>query len=229
MIKLSEKLVSRSVFLAGILAAILIACTVSALASTQLFTGSTGPEGPQGSPGPKGDTGLTGAQGSPGATGPAGSTGATGATGAAGATGATGATGPAGKDGNTTRYVIEGSFDVTQDGDLIKYDSFPNSDVVFEYSYHWKKIAVPQLTLSDLPLVNVYVSTTFESTANEQPVQPLWKDYSVPSSTMVQKTGGILYDEGCIYIYYKTLVTPSNDGLLDLISTTGEYTIVIVK
>ena len=217
MIKLSEKLVSRSVFLAGILAAILIACTVSALASTQLFTGSTGPEGPQGSPGPKGDTGLTGAQGSPGATGPA------------GATGATGATGPAGKDGNTTRYVIEGSFDVTQDGDLIKYDSFPNSDVVFEYSYHWKKIAVPQLTLSDLPLVNVYVSTTFEGTANEQPVQPLWKDYSVPSSTMVQKTGGIIYAEGCIYIYYKTLVTPSNDGLLDLIYTTGEYTIVIVK
>jgi len=214
--KLSEKLVSRTVFLAGIIVAILIACTVSTLASTQMFVGPQGPSGPSGSPG---EAGAPGSQGPPGTTGSAGATGSTGSAGATGATSPTGATGPAGKDGNTTRYVIEGSFDVTQDGDLIEYGGYfigpdANGESFFaEQTSHWKKIDVPQFTLSDMPLVHVYAKAV-----NSPQSLQLWQEY-----------GGIFYDEGCIYMYYKTDYI---DPVLDPYSsygTTGEYNIVIVK
>jgi len=228
LINLSEKLVSRTVFLVGILAAILIACTVSALASTQLFTGSTGPEGPQGSPGPKGDTGLTGAQGLQGATGSAGVAGATGATGATGVAGPTGPAGPAGKDGNTTRYVIEGTFDVTPDGDLTKHDVAAESVGFLDYVYHWKKIDVPQLTLSDMPLVTVYVRSVFDSGESGSQPMLLWKDHAWGSSSVID-AGAVIYDEGCVYILYKIVLTPSQGDTYTLSVSTGEYNIVIVK
>jgi len=209
---LNEKLVSRTVFLAGIIAAILVACTVSTLASTQIITGPQGPQGPQGSPG---ETGAPGSQG------PQGATGSTGSTGATGTTGATGATGPAGKDGNTIRYTIEGSFDVTQDGDLTQTHSRSEGHSSIS---HWKKIDVPQLTLSDIPFVHVYVKTPFESVDNYDTQTPqLWQEYYTES---------IRYDEGCIYVYYKNIHTtylPPDEEQHIYYAMTGEYVVGIIK
>ena len=98
--------------------------------------------------------------------------------------------------------------------------------------YHWKKIAVPQLTLSDMPLVHVYVKTTFES--NEEGSQPtqLWKDITAGfSSTPTADSGVVLYDEGYIYVYYKQVLTALFDEhYIDTVYTTsGEYQIVVLK
>ena len=228
MVKLSEKLISRTVFLAGIVAAILIASTLSTLASTQLIAGPQGPQGPQGS---KGEPGPAGSQGPPGVAGSVGATGATGATGAVGATGPAGAPGPAGKDGSTARYVIDGTFDVTKDGDLIiseTYEAglFGNGG---EISYHWKKIEVSQLSLSDMASIQVYVRTTVKNTADGAPPRQLWTDYNPPFNTPVLNTGAVLYDNGCIYVYYKTFETPKNAEPFSMYAMTGEYTIVVVK
>ena len=207
-------MISRTVFLAGIMVAIIVASAISIFASSQLITV------PAGATGPKGDAGAAGSQG------PAGNAGATGPKGDAGAAGSQG---PAGKDGSTTRYVIEGSFDVEQSGDLIKYDTA--LDVALEY--HWKKIVVPQLTLSDMPLVHVYVKTTFES--NEEGSQPtqLWIDITTSGiyNSPTADSGVVLYDEGCIYVYYKQVVTPLFDGSSPetVYTTSGEYQIVVLK
>jgi hypothetical protein len=74
--------ISKNLFVAGIIVAILVSSGISIVASKFLLVG------------PKGDTGATGPQG------PKGDTGATGATGAIGATGATGATGQQGPPGS---------------------------------------------------------------------------------------------------------------------------------
>jgi hypothetical protein len=49
-------------------------------------------------------------------------------------------------------YVIEGSFDVTQDGDVV--------EVMPDTEFHWKRIPVPQLTLEDMSLIQVCVKTS---------------------------------------------------------------------
>ncbi|MDR0493443.1 MAG: hypothetical protein LBH74_07395 [Nitrososphaerota archaeon] len=227
---MSEKLISRTVFLTGIVVAILVASRISTLASTQLIAGPQGPPGPQG---PNGEPGSAGAQGPPGAAGSAGATGATGATGAAGAAGSAGAPGPAGKDGNTIRYTIEGTFDVTQDGDLIitetYQDDLHDENIVGKMSFHWKKIEVSQLTLSDMAFVHVYVRTTTENVNGASQPMQLWKDYNPPFSTPILNTGTVLYDNGCIYVYYKTTVTPSTNDPYAMYSMNGEYSIIVVK
>jgi hypothetical protein len=191
---MSDKLISRTVFLAGIMVAIIVASSISIFASSQLIAGSPGATGP------KGDTGAIGSQG------------------------------PTGKDGGAIRYVIEGSFDVEQNGDLIKYDeTFMGIAIV----HHWKKIEIPQLTLSDMPLVRVYLRTTFESVEEvSQPMQ-FWRDpvtlyYGYSSIT---ENGGILYDEGCIYVYYKQVSQYPNDVDPPYTSyvTNGEYQIDFMK
>ena len=158
---------------------------------------------------------------------PAGATGATGEKGDKGDTGETGAAGPEGPPGNATRYVIESSFDITQDGDLIKNFTVP-MDTVF---YHWKRIDVPQLTLSDMPSVQVYVKTYFHNgttTANESATVPtslvFWRDVGVTFGSITEDTGLILYDEGCVYIFYKGTYNANVQYAM-----TGDYKIVVTK
>jgi hypothetical protein len=76
--------ISRGVFIAGIIIAILASSAISIFAANQLNmpglkgekgdTGTIGPQGPQGPQGPKGDTGATGPQGIPGKDGTNGTT-----------------------------------------------------------------------------------------------------------------------------------------------------------
>jgi hypothetical protein len=97
--------VSKTVFLAGLLVAILVSSGASAVVSTQW---AKGPKGDTGDVGPQGIQGVPGELGPTGAQGPKGDTGATGAIGAIGATGATGATGPQGPAGVFTITNMSG-------------------------------------------------------------------------------------------------------------------------
>ncbi|MDR2707610.1 MAG: collagen-like protein, partial [Nitrososphaerota archaeon] len=178
---MSVNSVSKTVFVVGIIVAIIVASAVSIFVASQLITGTPGekgPQGPVGATGPKGDTGAVGPQGA---------TGDTGATGATGATGDTGPQGYAGKDGSTTRYVIEGSFDVEQDGDLILHRNLGTEE--YRQEIHWKKINVPQLTLTDMPIVQVYIRPIFDETSNVSPPIQSWKDCDAIFDTTIGNTG----------------------------------------
>jgi hypothetical protein len=228
---MAQTFVSKTVFVAGIIAAIIVSSvlmiSVSGLIAQQGSQEIQGIQGIQGVPGP---TGLPGPKGDTGATGPAGPSGPIGATGSTGVTGPQGPAGPAGTNG-TIRTVIEGSINMTKDGDLIKYNTDNSTGYLSTDEEHWKKIVVPQLTLSDMPSVQVYVKTTFVSVENVTAPVDMWKWYG-------PVTGGgvhVMFDEGYVYIQYK------NTGeYFDLFFThqwvqyadyrfDGNYKIVIVK
>jgi hypothetical protein len=205
---MTQKTVSITIVVIGIIIAVVVSSigtiAVNGIASKQ------GPQGLQGIQGPKGDKGDTGATG---ATGTAGATGPQGPKGDKGDTGAVGATGSAGPAGNGSRYVIEGSFDVTQSGDLVINDSYSES-------YHYKKISVPQLTLSDMPSVTVY----------EHTITP--DNTTVWSEPTTQYYGSILpfvtYGEGCVWLFYKQTDTATPPAWSAYVFT-GEYKIVVIK
>jgi hypothetical protein len=189
--------------------------------------GATGQAGATGPQGPKGETGEMGPAGATGATGPAGTTGATGpagATGPQGAKGDTGATGPMGPAGSATRYVITGSFDITEDGDLIKYQNSGDST----YAYHWKRITVSQLTLTDMPQVQVFLRNDFKTTDAADPVT-LWREVGNPLGSLVESNGVVLYDEGCVYVFFKEIISGSSPTYPIYATNSGDYKIVLVK
>ncbi len=113
------------------------------------------------------------------------------------------------------RYVIEGTFDITQDGDLIKADemSTTSSDTAIRY-LHWKRIDVPQLTLSNIPSIQVFVKSPTIGSDEPESLTEAWREATV------------LYDEGCIYLEYKLVRSYSPE-----ISywVTGEYKVVVIK
>ena len=236
-----QSFVSMKIFVVALVLAILFSGVVASVVATELNsnveliqgekgdkgdTGDTGPPGPTGPAGPTGATGPAGATGAQGPKGDIGATGAAGTIGPIGPKGDTGDTGPEGPAGNATRYVLEASFNVEQDGDLIKYEDWGGG---LAYAYHWKKLIVPQLTLLDMPSVQVYVSTSFESVENEtEPIQ-MWRDLGVTHGSVVEDVGLALYDEGCVYIYYKVVITPDAGSPYTLYAVTGDYKIVIVK
>ena len=221
-------------FIAGIVIAILASSAISIGASTILAVGPQGPEGPQGPQGEQGIQGLTGDTGPQGPVGPQGQQGATGAQGEKGDkgdTGETGDTGPQGPAGNATRYVIEGFFNVTQQGDLIYYSNQTFEDDHYSYyEEHWRRIDVPQITLSDMPSVQVFVKTTFVSIENVTAPIEMWKGYG-------PVTGGannVMYNEGRVYIQYKTYAEGYDIFAQAYTNSTsyrfdGYYKIVVVK
>ena len=117
-----------------------------------------------------------------------------------------------------------------QDGDLILYYDIGTSGEYIQ-AYHYKKIYVPQLTLSDMPLVNVYVRPTFDIGDYDYNISPptqSWKDYdTIWVGSMIQNTGTLIYDEGSIYMFYK--FADIYDFYSPTCFTTGEYLIVLIK
>ena len=105
--------ISMTMFIAGIIIAILASSALSTVIATQFAVGTQGPtglqgeQGPQGPEGPKGDTGDAGPQGpegdagEEGPQGPKGDTGDTGPQGPQGEQGETGPQGPRGPKGDT--------------------------------------------------------------------------------------------------------------------------------
>lgn len=188
---------------------------------------AVGPQGPEGPQGPQGEQGIQGLTGDTGPQGPQGATGAQGEKGDKGDTGETGATGPEGQPGNATRYMVEGSFNVTEDGDLIKYVQLQGNDTS---EYHWKRIDVPQLELTDMPSVQVFVKTSFVSIENVTEPMEMWKWYG-------PVTGGgvhVMYDDGAVYLEYK-IYSDYYDFFAEEYTTEtlyrfdGNYKIVVVK
>jgi len=209
-------------FIAGIVIAILVSSVISVGASTMLATGPKGDTGPQGEQGIQGLTGDAGPQGPIGPQGPQGEKGDK------GDTGETGATGPEGPPGNATRYVIEGWFNMTEDGDLIRYDVGIDNKTA---ESHWKKIDVPELTLADMPSIQVYAGTYFESVENVTGPIFMWRNLrNFAGNSIVDKIGTVLYDEGCVYIYYKFFDEAAPFGpTTSYAESTGDYKIVVVK
>ena len=134
-----------------------------------------------------------------------------------GATGATRSQGLAGAAG-ASRYVIEGSFNVTQDGELIElwYEGTE--------ARHYKRIDIPQLTLSDMPSVQVYVKT-YVDFVQDEPIE-MWK---------LHFPEWVRFDEGCVFFKFKTHVEYYDDLFTHawVIDTgydiDGNYKIVVVK
>ncbi len=222
---MAQTFVSKTVFVAGIIAAIL----VSSVASAALSSGFIGQgQGPQGIQGIQGIAGLTGPQGPKGDTG---ATGLQGAKGDKGDTGTTGVTGPAGAAGNTTRYVIQGFFNVTQNGDLVYFFNETVGGYPSISEEHWKRIDVPYITLADMPSVEVFVKTTFMRNENDTAPIEMWKWYGPVTGGAVH----VMVNEGCVYLQYKNY-----EEFYDLFGTNqmtnstnyrfdGNYKIVVVK
>jgi len=209
-IKVAAVSMTMGKLIALIVIAILVSSAIAIGASTMLAVGPQGPEGPQGA------TGATGPQG---------------AKGDKGDTGATGATGPQGPAGNATRYVIEGFFNVTQEGDLIYYNNQTfDEDHYSYYEEHWKRIDVSQITLSDMPSVQVFIKTTFVSIENVTAPIEMWKWYG----PVTGGTNHVMYNEGCVYIQYKIYAEGWDVFAQAYINSTsyrfdGYYETVVVK
>jgi hypothetical protein len=190
---------SMGKIVALIVIAILASSAISIGASTLLAVGPQGPEGPQGEQGEQGPQGLKGDTGDTGPQGTAGATGLQGEKGDKGDIGETGATGPEGPPGNATRYVIEGAFTITEEGDIIHYYYGPEEGYPSYSEEHWKRIDVPQINLSDMPSVQVFVKTSFVSIENETEPIEMWKGYGPVTGGAVH----VMYDKGCVYLQYK--------------------------
>ena len=61
-----------------------------------------------------------------------------------------------------------------------------------------------------MPSVQVFVKTYFEicilwpmQNADDVFAYRLWRDVGVTFGSIVENTGTVLYDEGCVYIFYK--------------------------
>ncbi len=116
------------------------------------------------------------------------------------------------KASRTVRYVIEGSFDVTESGDVI--ETFGTTEE------HWKAIGVPQLTLDDMPLVKVYYRPNNTSTSTHE----MWREAGEALDTF--PTLSVVYDEQCVLILYKKVY---NDIGWTNYLFNGQYKIVVIK
>lgn len=114
---------------------------------------------------------------------------------------------------STTRYVIEGVINLTQDGDVIAASS-ESSNVMF----HWKAVPVSQLTLDDMPLINVYLKPPNGEFSG---LFDMWRDNGEDWGYYYLKA---VYDEQTLYICYKRV-----DGSETTYFINGEYKIVVVK
>jgi hypothetical protein len=109
-------------------------------------------------------------------------------------------------------YVIEGSFDVTQDGDVV--------EVMPDTEYHWKRIPVPQLTLEDMPNIQVYVKIN-----DRDKYAPLdtWKD--VYATHGIMPGSSVVYDEQSVLVLYKRFITDLGTDYF----FNGEYKVTVTK
>lgn len=148
--------ISKTMFLVGIVIAILVSNAISVLVVTQtdLAKGPKGDAGPQGSTGSQGSTGPQGPQGNTGpqgATGPQGSTGPQGPQGSTGPQGPQGDTGPQGPQGDTgpsgedAREVVFAQWNVswrTLTGDLEWGAEVGTSKFCSTFDYNWGTYAL---------------------------------------------------------------------------------------
>ena len=125
------------------------------------------------------------------------------------------------------RTVIEGTIDTSADGDVVKsYIAGFNS-----YYFHWKTIEVPQITMTNMPMVWVYMKAIpnvpdLPATNNWMPLA-FGKWFSAGDSVQGRETPSFIIDNGKLYIYYKLRSVAATTN--DYIPTTGDYKIVVIK
>lgn len=113
----------------------------------------------------------------------------------------------------TMRYVIEGTFNITEDGDTVV--SSP-----YGYEEHWKNIDVPQLTFSDMPIVKVYIKPS-----NNLPSSPhdMWRDAGEGLGDNLSAFA--VYDEQGVLICFKRVRADGTENYY----MNGDYKIVVIK
>lgn len=111
------------------------------------------------------------------------------------------------------RTVIEGSFNVTEDGDIIEVTESGDE-------LHWKNITVEELTFSDMPLIDVYVKPNNNTVTTPE---DMWRNAGEGLGD--QPTAYAVFDEQSVLIFYKRIL---NDGTENYFMN-GDYKIVVVK
>lgn len=133
--------------------------------------------------------------------------------------------------GGLTRQVVEGSFDTSLSGDIII--STPISNGTNTATIHWKQINLPQISLSDMPMISLYIKgipSEVTSLGNYVfPENNTWYPAEQSDFTAVNSPGipAFVIAEGKIFIFYKFIEAnwPENPR----IKMTGDYKIVIIK
>ena len=112
-----------------------------------------------------------------------------------------------------SRTVIEGVFNVTEDGDIIEVTASGDE-------LHWKNITIEELTLSDMPLITVYVKPNNNTITTPE---DMWR--LAGEGLGNQPTAYVVFDEQTVLIFYKRIL---NDGTENYFMN-GNYKIVVVK
>lgn len=120
----------------------------------------------------------------------------------------------------TKRY--EGTFDTSADGDEVtRYSgdttcTYGATSLKY-YHVHWKKLTVPEITLSAIPSVRMFV----------KPVTPAgYTPNYFPRSGDVWSSVGYVVSEGALYYQFKTISELCSGTMTTTYNTTGEYQIV---
>ncbi|MFH0828953.1 MAG: hypothetical protein V1907_02120 [Candidatus Kerfeldbacteria bacterium] len=124
----------------------------------------------------------------------------------------------------TVKKVYAGTFDPAQDGDSIISGSvnttctLPTDDKVMRY--HWKKIAIPEIVVNDMPSVDVY----YEVNPGLQIIFPVvtngWANFNILEA--------VVLTDGYAYSFYKSTTELCNGTVESSQFTTGKYKVVVV-
>lgn len=124
----------------------------------------------------------------------------------------------------TVKKMYTGTFDPAQDGDSVISGTvnttcaFPTDDKVTRY--HWKKFAIPEVVIADMPNVDVY----YEVHPSLQIIFPVvtngWANFNVLEA--------VVLTDGNAYSLYKTTTEMCNGTIESSLFTTGNYKIVVV-
>lgn len=124
----------------------------------------------------------------------------------------------------TVKKVYSGTIDITQPGDEITSTSptvagfslTPSQSVSCNYQYHFKRVAVPEITTASLPdyRVNIKIDATHEAGY-----------YPNVSGSWAGATNSVI--DGAVYILYKFISTGCGSDTA-YYYTTGEYQITVV-
>ncbi len=108
------------------------------------------------------------------------------------------------------KVVYTGKFDFDDDGDY----QMPYG----EYTYYWITVNVPEIDLSDMPMVQVATGSPIEATE----IYPEIDDSFVNNSYLV---ANYMYEDGKVHILYKANLDDDEDTPL---YTTEDYKIVVI-
>ncbi|MFA5051947.1 MAG: hypothetical protein WC544_02700 [Patescibacteria group bacterium] len=122
----------------------------------------------------------------------------------------------------TTKTVLSGTITMTASGDEAKVmatgidcGSYPT--YTKSYTYHYKKIAVPQVDMASAPDLRVFLSLDDTISSPYPSIADSWV------------SAGYLVSTGYVYVNYKSTTTLCDDTSTDSYNTTGNYRVVIIN